>query len=178
MSDEKKHIQFTASDIEKYHKGQLSGREMHAIERAALEDPFLAEALEGYSTGKTNVSDDLEELKQRLGDRIQGGKIVSISTISRKGFFWLRAAAMIILVAGAGFLVYQYALNKKSSSISEVNAVEKEKQTNDSVASRSLDVNDSIARTNAIEQPQKDNAANARVERKMESCWGKWPGKI
>jgi hypothetical protein len=34
-------------DIEKYLKGELSPKEMHELEKKALSDPFLADALEG-----------------------------------------------------------------------------------------------------------------------------------
>ena len=39
---------YSAADIERYHKGQLTPEEMHAMEKAALDDPFLADAIEGY----------------------------------------------------------------------------------------------------------------------------------
>ena len=48
MSEEKRHIVYTAADIQKYLTGQMSNAEMHAIEKAAMEDPLLAEAIEGY----------------------------------------------------------------------------------------------------------------------------------
>ena len=47
MSEEKNIINYTAADIEKYWKGKLSAAEMHAMEKAAMEDPFLSDALEG-----------------------------------------------------------------------------------------------------------------------------------
>ena len=50
MANDNNIKKFTASDIEKYHKGQLSAKERHDLEKAALDDPFLADALEGYST--------------------------------------------------------------------------------------------------------------------------------
>jgi hypothetical protein len=40
---------FTASDIERYYSGKMSPQERHALEKAALDDPFLADALEGYT---------------------------------------------------------------------------------------------------------------------------------
>ena len=36
-----------SDDIIKHKKGELSPKEMHALERKALSDPFLADALEG-----------------------------------------------------------------------------------------------------------------------------------
>ena len=48
MTDNNSHINYSAADIEKYWKGQLSAADQHAMEKAALEDPFLADAMEGY----------------------------------------------------------------------------------------------------------------------------------
>ncbi len=39
---------WSASDLQRYLKGEMSAREMHNLEMAALEDPFLADALEGF----------------------------------------------------------------------------------------------------------------------------------
>ena len=64
---------YTAKDIERYHSGELSPVEMHAMEKAALDDPFLSDALEGYAFTQT-ASSDLSTLQQRLENRIQKEK--------------------------------------------------------------------------------------------------------
>ena len=48
MNVEKNHIIYTAEDIQRYLSGGMSNAEMYVIEKAALDDPFLAEAIEGY----------------------------------------------------------------------------------------------------------------------------------
>ena len=49
MTDHSKYNNgFTAGDFERYHNGSMSPLEMHQLEKAAMEDPFLADALEGY----------------------------------------------------------------------------------------------------------------------------------
>ena len=108
---------FTALDIEKYHKGLLSSKEMHELEKAALDDPFLADALEGYGVTPVNVAGDLVELKKRLEKRTTKNKAIPLS--SRSSFPWLRIAAMIVLIAGAGFLVYQFAFTNKREDIAQ-----------------------------------------------------------
>ncbi|MEI9808705.1 MAG: hypothetical protein WDO16_13070 [Bacteroidota bacterium] len=69
MADNNNIKTFSAADIEKYHKGQLSPKEMHSLEKAALDDPFLADALEGYATPGINVAADIAELKKRLSKK-------------------------------------------------------------------------------------------------------------
>ena len=65
---EQNHKVYTAADFERYYSGQMSDAEMHALEKSALEDPFLADALEGYSYTKTPVH-DVAELKERLSKK-------------------------------------------------------------------------------------------------------------
>jgi hypothetical protein len=111
---------FSAADIEQYHKGLLSAKERHALEKAALEDPFLADALEGYTTAGVNTSADIAELKKRLSERVDKRKVIPIiAPGSRSSYTWLRIAAVIVLIAGAGLLIYQFAFNSSSKNIAE-----------------------------------------------------------
>jgi flagellar basal body-associated protein FliL len=116
---------FTAADIEQYHKGLLSAKERHALEKAALDDPFLADALEGYAAAGVNAETDIAELKKRLEARIDERKVIPINTERRSSFTWLRIAAVIVLIAGAGLLVYQFAFNK-SKNIAQLDSTKKE----------------------------------------------------
>lgn len=118
---------YAASDIEKYHKGQLSAPERHAMEKAALDDPFLADALEGYALPGVNVKEDLAELSGRLSNRTENSKVIPLIKGGQRTFPWLRAAAMIIVIAGAGILVYQLGFNTSSKNIAAV--TEKETST-------------------------------------------------
>jgi outer membrane biosynthesis protein TonB len=127
MANEHNIKTFTAADIEQYHKGLLSAKERQALEKAALDDPFLADALEGYAVAGVNAETDITELKKRLAERIDERKINPINASrSRSSYTWLRVAAMIVLIAGAGLLVYQFAFNNKSKNIAEVNSNKKE----------------------------------------------------
>ena len=48
MSESPGHKIYSAADIERYYNGLMSASERHALEKAALEDPFLSDAFEGY----------------------------------------------------------------------------------------------------------------------------------
>lgn len=93
----------------------MSSKERHALEKAALDDPFLADALVGYSSAPANVNEDIADLKKRLAGRIEES---SSARISFPFPLW-KIAAMIILVAGAGLLVYQFGFNKKQAEIAQ-----------------------------------------------------------
>jgi TonB family protein len=115
---------FTATDIEKYWTGKLSPSEMHAMEKAAMEDPFLADALEGYKN-TTTVAADLDTLKERLDKRVIAiAPVVSI----KKRYPWLRVAVAIIIITGIGLLVQQIIFkNKNENSIAILKKEEKSK---------------------------------------------------
>src|SRR5687768_6711387 len=94
-------------DIEKYLRGELSPSEMHALEKEALSDPFLAEALEGIEhTGTDNFLYDLHKLNRSVHDRTRRKSRKNSKTIRMWG--WTSAvAATILLVIVSGFLVVQ-----------------------------------------------------------------------
>ena len=85
------------NDIIKYKKGKLSPKEMHSLEKKALSDPFLAEALEGIENiSSKDLSNDIEELNRKI---LKEKKTVLFTP--------LRIAAGVILVAASIFLFYQ-----------------------------------------------------------------------
>lgn len=115
MSEEKKYS-YSSVDIEKYHKGLLSPKEMNELEKAALDDPFLADALEGYGKMPVNISSDMEELEKKLEERMNRGKVIPISS-SFNVYRFLKVAAVVIFVSGAAFLVYKLAFEKPENSM-------------------------------------------------------------
>jgi CarboxypepD_reg-like domain len=103
-STNKYNTTYSATDIERYLKGELSPREMHDLENAALEDPFLADALDGMSDiADTGLSRDLDELHTRLNARVAAGP--DRAKIRRLVPRW-SIAASIILLLGIGYAIY------------------------------------------------------------------------
>ncbi len=99
MSEEKSHIIYTAVDIQKYFAQQLSTAEMYALEKAALDDPFLAEAMEGYEAmGANDVDPYLAVLKNNFQEQ-QNAKVVPLSTV-KKFTMWKVAAAVLVICSG------------------------------------------------------------------------------
>ncbi len=117
---------FTAADIEKYHQGLLSNKERHELEKAALDDPFLSDAMEGYTTVGVQIETDLKELKKRLSQKTEETKIILLKNSSGNNFRLLRAAVLLAFVAGAGLLIYQFGFKKKSGEIAQAETTKKE----------------------------------------------------
>jgi hypothetical protein len=76
---------YTAQDIERYYSGQMPAEEMHALEKAALEDPFLADALDGYKFTPTPAA-DIAGLKQALAERTDETKVVPLLGVLPDGY--------------------------------------------------------------------------------------------
>src|ERR1700722_888576 len=121
MSSTKKYnTTYSAADIEKYLRGELSPREMHDLENAALEDPFLADALDGMSALQkaaptaTPLASDLDELHTRLNTRVTAGQ--GRNNIRRAIPRW-SIAASIILLLGIGYAVYYTFLTNGRSKL-------------------------------------------------------------
>ncbi len=99
MNEQPTYGDFNSNDIKRYLSGQMGPEEMHQIERAALEDHFLADAIEGYELHK-----DIEhtthhlKLQERLAERVEASEKTS--------FNWWRIAAIFILVLGASTAVW------------------------------------------------------------------------
>src|SRR5437764_8666581 len=89
---------FSASDFERYHSGKMSASERHALEKAALDDPFLADALEGYAFTR-QPEEELQQMRERIKEKLKDNRAVPLYT-------WLRAVAIFIVVGGTGWLLY------------------------------------------------------------------------
>jgi len=103
MKQEQEHIKtYSARDIQQYLEGKLSAAEMHAIEKAALDDPFLADAIEGYAVIDVNQQKkDLQSLRIDLEKRINKEKKKSVLVP-----IWMRAAIIVLAVSVGGLAIY------------------------------------------------------------------------
>src|SRR5688572_6169325 len=81
---------------------------MHDLEKAAMDDPFLADALEGYNN-TTTATTDLDNLKERLDKRVI--TLAPVVSIKQKRSQWLKVAAAIVVIGGIGLLVQQLAVD-------------------------------------------------------------------
>ena len=99
---------YSAAELARYHRGEMTATEMHAIEKAALDDPFLADALEGYAYTDAPEA-DLDELRQRLAAKKTEAKIIPLQP---KKNTWLRVAAAVVVIGGGAYVFNM--VNKKA----------------------------------------------------------------
>ena len=111
MSEDKININYRAEDIEQYFLGGLSAAQMHAMEKAALDDPFLAEAMEGYEAMKGKEwNTQLVALRKGFSAERPVAKIVPLSRSTDR---WWKAAAAILVIASGTVLTYVYTNSKE-----------------------------------------------------------------
>lgn len=107
---------YTLTDIQAYYTGKLSFSEQHELEKTALKDPLLADAVEGYENANFNaVQTQLNSIKNKInGVQEASAKVVSINT-AKSNKQWLRIAAAIIVMIGVGSTVW--IINNKQTNI-------------------------------------------------------------
>ena len=86
---------FSKAQLERYLRGGLSDEESHKLEKAALDDPFLSDALEGLeAAGPMESRAAFNELEEKLQTRINQNKRTTVG-------WWRYAAAAVILSVGS-----------------------------------------------------------------------------
>lgn len=108
MSNKKADI----SQIRKYLNGELDATTMHKLEREALDDPFLMDALEGYETTGKDQQTNLRQLDERLQQRTaeKKGRIISWKV-------WSIAASVVVVLTIGGLWLKKSPPAEKSRNI-------------------------------------------------------------
>lgn len=115
MADVNKHIDYSLADIQRYLQGSMSAKEMHDVERAALEDPFLADALEGYSgADMQQAREHLQQIDTAVRERQADSKVVPLF-VKPKNTSW-QVAASVLLLVGMSVITY-FIITKKTAAV-------------------------------------------------------------
>ncbi|RFS15905.1 energy transducer TonB [Emticicia sp. C21] len=112
----KKHIftpernTLSAEDLKRYEAGEMTAQEMHRVEKILLEQPFYADAAEGFfeiKKDKVSTDKNLTDLKARLGNRINqdANNQTPVFTVSRAWKPVSIAAALILVFAGTYYVI-------------------------------------------------------------------------
>jgi hypothetical protein len=122
MKEEKKHISFSTDHLRKYLNGELTDKEMQAVEKAALEDPFLSDAIDGLEESAKHSSSfetDVADLQRRITERVREHK-------RKRGIVfmfprWQVAASIVIIVAITTLTITLLKNTSTQNPISQVN---------------------------------------------------------
>jgi TonB family protein len=117
MSDKENDIIYTARDIEQYLAGNLSPQQMHAMEKAALDDPFLAEAMEGYEVVKDKEwNNQLVAIREELNNK---GTVAKVIPLHKSKNNWWKAAAAVLIIGSGATLTFILSQDKEGETIKQ-----------------------------------------------------------
>ena len=102
MNKKHNHIeQLTPAVLEAYKKGLLNAEQQHQVEKLMLEDPFYADALEGWEhIAETDLNADLANLENRLNEKLEEKNKIGFWTTTR------RLAATLLILITASFVFF------------------------------------------------------------------------
>lgn len=96
---------YNANDIQLYLSGKMASAEMHDFEEAMMNDPMLADAVDGYrfAMNETNIKNDLTQLSQQ----INAAKAAPAKLV--KGSFkqWMSIAAGLVVLLSTSVVLYR-----------------------------------------------------------------------
>src|SRR6516162_1476055 len=127
MAEPSSHIHYSFEDIQRYLQGKMTAAEMHAVEKAALQDPFLADAIEGFDLADpATAQQHLNEINASLIKEKKASKIVAFNKRAQ----WLSIAALIIVVAGIAVAAsYFLRSSDKQNTVAQVKQESPAKET-------------------------------------------------
>jgi TonB family protein len=173
MNDHKEHIsQYSAADIQAYVQGKLSAAEMHAMEKAALDDPFLADAIEGMQQAfdehkESLITGQLQQLQQDFQARTAGkAKVVAFKPFR---YWQAAAAAVIILIIGVWmFTLVKNKANVTGNDTAVIAKTEKQEPQQQAPAPSLADGKEITINTDSVLPPETAPNANNSYRNKKE----------
>lgn len=105
-------LTYNQQDIERYLQQKMSAQEMHAFEKAMMDDPFLADAVDGYTLANTSIAEKhLTEIEKKIRGEKEEAKVVAMP---KEKVQWKRIAAIFFVVMSGSILTY-YVFNYQSN---------------------------------------------------------------
>ncbi len=113
---------YQLSRIHNYVMGLMSKEEMYEMEREALEDPFLQDAIDGYRKQQGVDAQRLSLLQQRLAKKLEA----KAADKKRRFYSWHRLtiglAAGVLFMAACSLVLFRY-LNRVGSDTTETEVI-------------------------------------------------------
>lgn len=101
------HIYYTLQDIERYLNGSMTPQEMHELEKAALTDPLLADAIDGYSNAnKAAAARHLNKIAALLNKQeTSEAVVIPMATVKYNWWRWAAAAGIMGILGFSAWLL-------------------------------------------------------------------------
>ncbi len=159
MTEKSKHIIYSKADIEKYLQGKMSYEEMHQLELAALQDLFLADAIEGYTNADQAITaQHLSEIETEILANRPVAKVVNINKKKSWGFMQV-AASIVVIVIGTYAASLLFKKNIPTTTEKEIAVTE----PNKTIANTDTITNNNIASVTENKATQKTEQSNGNA---------------
>ncbi len=131
----------------RYIEGFRKGKEAHRLEREAMNDPFLADALEGFNNVESNHAKEIKKLQARISARATSKTTHRLKTLS--------IAAGILFVAGFGtwYAMHEYQATEVTSYTVQELTKPAEKQSEEILTVPDSELIDSVVQEEMQESP-------------------------
>ncbi len=137
-------INYNADDIQLYLSGNMAAAEMHAFEEAMMNDPMLADAVDGYrfAMDETDVNNDLAHLTQQ----IHAAKAAPAKVVRGSFKQWMSIAAGLIVLLSTSVVLYRIFYQSAETKTNDIAVIAKKDsvitQAETKVDSNSIVIND------------------------------------
>ena len=137
-------------ELKDYIRGNRHGKQANRLERDAMNDPFLQEALDGYDKISGNHTDVLEQLEKKYT------RPATVFKPRKKVFMYWAAAASVLLLIGTSVYLFFGKNIQNTSALSDIRLAD-----NQSIISHDSTKSPQIE----AEQPQTDAALIAQAQK-------------
>lgn len=158
MSINNKHINYSAEDLLRYARGKMNAKEMHALEKSSLEDPFLAEALMGYMemASKGELSEKLNLFKKNI--IAKSSSKIKVVSLWQRPFFKYAAASVVLISAWWIYSSTNPSHEEKEQNLAQ--NVQNNPNTNETIVENNIKPTDNNTHTNDATNTVNDKKNN------------------
>jgi TonB family protein len=110
--------------LEDYLDGKLDSKAMHQVERQALEDPFVAQALAGLSESPRRAAKSVSLLQKQLYERIAEQQVQKKRTVYTWQRLSIAAAAAVMFISVSIVFVMRVRQNREQLARTQPKVVE------------------------------------------------------
>lgn len=117
---------YQLSRIHNYVMGLMSKEEMYEMEKEALNDPFLQDAIDGYKLQQGVDVQQLSLLQQRLAKRLQSKEAEKTSRFYNWQRLTIATAAAVLFLVACSLIFFRHLQQKQQEKTTEVLLMEEE----------------------------------------------------
>jgi TonB family protein len=181
MEHNKAYINYSADDIQRYLGGKMTPLEMNALEKAAVDDPFLADAIEGYElVPESDWKAPLQSLKESFAaTTAKGTDQAKLVTFTAKKYNWFKYAAAVLILGGGIGTYLMLNRNNNTTDDKTIAAVEKTTPGTSNAAATEMPDADSITTAKTGNEVSADATARKmlldNLKKDTQSIASNWP---